>query len=105
MRRHSSARGAGLECARPLPGRPFRDSLCSTTAPEGKNIACTAHSIIQNGKAIPFEEASIHPLAVGVAYGAAVFEGIRAYMNPATGRLSVFRLEEHLARPPPTTTE
>ncbi|MBR0661460.1 branched-chain-amino-acid transaminase [Neoroseomonas oryzicola] len=61
-------------------------------------MAWTAHSIIQNGKAIPFEEASIHPLAVGVAYGAAVFEGIRAYMNPATGRLSVFRLEEHLAR-------
>ncbi|NMJ44419.1 branched-chain-amino-acid transaminase [Roseomonas sp. JC162] len=61
-------------------------------------MAWTAHSIIQNGKAIPFEQASIHPLAVGVAYGAAVFEGIRAYMNPATGRLSVFRLEEHLAR-------
>ncbi|MBR0672192.1 aminotransferase class IV [Neoroseomonas soli] len=61
-------------------------------------MAWTAHTIIQNGKAIPFEEARIHPLAVGVAYGAAVFEGIRAYMNPSTGRLSVFRLEEHLAR-------
>jgi len=61
-------------------------------------MAWTAHTIIQNGKAIPFEEARIHPLAVGLAYGAAVFEGIRAYMNPATGRLSVFRLEEHLVR-------
>ncbi len=61
-------------------------------------MAWTAHTIIQNGNAIPFEDARIHPLAVGVAYGAAVFEGIRAYMNPATGRLSVFRLEEHLAR-------
>jgi len=61
-------------------------------------MAWTAHTIIQNGRAIPFEEARIHPLSVGLAYGAAVFEGIRAYMNPATGRLSVFRLEEHLVR-------
>ena len=61
-------------------------------------MAWTAHTIIQNGKAIPFEDARVHPLAVGLAYGAAVFEGIRAYMNPATGRLSVFRLEEHLVR-------
>lgn len=61
-------------------------------------MAWTAHTIIQNGKAIPFEDARVHPLAVGLAYGAAVFEGIRAYMNRATGRLSVFRLEEHLVR-------
>ena len=61
-------------------------------------MAWTAHTIIQNGKAIPFGDARVHPLAVGLAYGAAVFEGIRAYMNPATGRLSVFRLEEHLVR-------
>lgn len=61
-------------------------------------MAWTAHSIIQNGRAIPFDEARVHALSVGLAYGAAVFEGIRAYMNPATGRLSVFRLEEHLVR-------
>jgi branched-chain amino acid aminotransferase len=61
-------------------------------------MAWTAHTIIQNGKAIPFEDAKVHALSVGLAYGAAVFEGIRAYMNPSTRRLSVFRLEEHLAR-------
>ena len=61
-------------------------------------MAWSAHSIIQNGKAIPFEDARVHALSVGLAYGAAVFEGIRAYMNPATGRLSIFRLEEHLVR-------
>ena len=61
-------------------------------------MAWTAHTIIQNGKAIPFEDAKVHALSVGLAYGAAVFEGIRAYMNPSTKRLSVFRLEEHLAR-------
>ena len=61
-------------------------------------MAWTAHTIIQNGRAIPFEEARIHPLSVGLAHGAAVFEGIRAYMNPSTARLSVFRLEDHLVR-------
>lgn len=61
-------------------------------------MAWSAHTIIQNGKPIPFEEARVHALSVGLAYGAAVFEGIRAYMNPVTGRLAVFRLEEHLAR-------
>jgi len=61
-------------------------------------MAWIAHNIVQNGKAIPFGEARVHPLSVGLAYGAAVFEGIRAYMNTATRRLSVFRLEEHLAR-------
>lgn len=58
----------------------------------------TAHTIIRNGQPIPFEDAKVHALSVGLAYGAAVFEGIRAYMNPATKRLSVFRLEEHLVR-------
>lgn len=57
-----------------------------------------AKIIIHNGISMPFADARIHPLAVGVAYGAAVFEGIRAYWNPSTKRLSVFRLEEHLAR-------
>jgi branched-chain amino acid aminotransferase len=56
-----------------------------------------ARSIIHNGQAIPFAEARIHPLAVGVAFGIAVFEGLRAYRHPS-GRFSVFRLEEHLAR-------
>jgi len=61
-------------------------------------MAWTAHTIIHNGRAMPFEDAKVHALSVGIAYGAAVFEGIRAYMNPATRTLSVFRLEEHLAR-------
>lgn len=58
----------------------------------------TAHTIIRNGAPIPFEEAKVHALSVGLAYGASVFEGIRAYMNPLTKRLAVFRLEEHLVR-------
>jgi branched-chain amino acid aminotransferase len=57
-----------------------------------------ARTVIQNGAPIPFEAARIHPLALGVAYGVAVFEGLRAYRHPQTGRFSVFRLEDHLAR-------
>jgi branched-chain amino acid aminotransferase len=57
-----------------------------------------ARTIIHNGNAIPFQEARIHPLAIGVAFGIAVFEGLRAYRHPATGAFTVFRLEEHLER-------
>jgi branched-chain amino acid aminotransferase len=56
-----------------------------------------ARTIIHNGQAIPFAEARIHPLALGVAFGIAVFEGLRAYRHPS-GAFSVFRLEEHLDR-------
>lgn len=57
-----------------------------------------ARMIIQNGAAVPFEAARIHPLAVGVAYGVGVFEGLRAYRHPVTGAFYVFRLDDHLAR-------
>ena len=57
-----------------------------------------ARTIIHNGQAIPFAEARIHPLALGVAFGIAVFEGLCAYRNPTTGAFTVFRLDEHLAR-------
>ena len=61
-------------------------------------MAWTAKYIIQNGKKIAFDEARVHPFSVGHAYGGTVFEGIRAYMNYSTGKLAVFRLEEHLVR-------
>lgn len=57
-----------------------------------------ARTIIHNGRAIPFHEARIHPLALGMAYGVGVFEGLRAYRNPTDGSFTVFRLDEHLAR-------
>jgi branched-chain amino acid aminotransferase len=86
-----------LKAATPLPRRRGGASLpCPTEGPH--DMAWTAHTIIRNGEPIPFEEATVHALSVGLAYGASVFEGIRAYMNPATQRLSVFRLEEHLVR-------
>jgi len=57
-----------------------------------------ARTIIHNGNAIPFQDARIHPLAIGVAFGIAVFEGLRAYRHPTTGAFTVFRLKEHLER-------
>ncbi len=57
-----------------------------------------AKVIIHNGRAMPFGDARIHPLALGVAFGVAVFEGIRAYRHPTTGDFTVFRLDEHLER-------
>ncbi len=61
-------------------------------------MAWQAKILVHNGRSVPFHEARLHPLSVATAYGAGVFEGIRAYRNPQTGRFSVFRLEEHLAR-------
>jgi branched-chain amino acid aminotransferase len=58
----------------------------------------TPRVLIQNGESVPFADARIHPLALGVAFGIGVFEGLRGYLNPSTGRFGVFRLEEHLAR-------
>jgi branched-chain amino acid aminotransferase len=56
-----------------------------------------ARTIIHNGQAIPFAEARVHALSLGVAFGIGVFEGLRAYRHPSGG-FSVFRLEDHLAR-------
>ncbi len=91
----------GVPRAGPRRGtRPRRHATPSRPRPARRThgSAWTAHIIIHNGRAIRFEEVKAHALSVGLACGAAVFEGIRAYMNPATRRLSVFRLEEHPAR-------
>lgn len=52
--------------------------------------------IWMNGEMVPFEKATLHFLTPALHYGAAVFEGIRAYhtdKGPA-----VFRLNEHTER-------
>jgi branched-chain amino acid aminotransferase len=61
-------------------------------------MAWTAHTLIQNGRAIPAEAARLHPFAAAIACGATVFENIAANFDPATGQLWIFRLEAHLAR-------
>lgn len=52
--------------------------------------------IWMGGELVPFEKATIHMLTPALHYGAAVFEGIRAY-NTAKGP-AVFRLREHIER-------
>ncbi|WP_345318694.1 branched-chain-amino-acid transaminase [Candidatus Villigracilis proximus] len=49
-----------------------------------------------NGEMLPYEKATLHFLTPALHYGAAVFEGIRAY-NTDKGP-AVFRLKEHIER-------
>ncbi len=49
-----------------------------------------------NGEMLPYEKATLHFLTPALHYGAAVFEGIRAY-NTDKGP-AVFRLKEHVER-------
>ena len=52
--------------------------------------------IWMNGELVPYEKATIHVLTPALHYGAAVFEGIRAYDTPKGP--AVFRLTEHMER-------
>ncbi len=52
--------------------------------------------IWMDGELVPFEKATIHFLTPALHYGAAVFEGIRAYNTPKGA--AIFRLREHAAR-------
>lgn len=52
--------------------------------------------IWKNGELVPFEQATLHFLTPALHYGAAVFEGIRAYNTPKGP--AIFRLREHVER-------
>lgn len=51
-----------------------------------------------NGKVVPFADAVMHVTTPAAAYGAAVFEGIRVYAHPDSGRQYVLKLTEHCDR-------
>ncbi len=53
--------------------------------------------IWMDGKLVPWDDAKIHVLTHSFHYGAAAFEGIRAYATD-DGRSAVFRLAEHVRR-------
>ncbi len=59
-------------------------------------MAMESKYVWMNGELVPFEKATIHFLTPALHYGAAVFEGIRAY-ETARGP-AVFRLREHVER-------
>ena len=52
--------------------------------------------IWMDGELVEFEKATVHVLNPAMHYGAAVFEGIRAYNTPKGP--AVFRLREHAKR-------
>ena len=52
--------------------------------------------IWKNGELLDFEKASVHMLTAALHYGAAVFEGIRAYKTDKGS--AIFRLREHSER-------
>ncbi|MCC7118928.1 MAG: branched-chain amino acid transaminase [Anaerolineales bacterium] len=52
--------------------------------------------IWKNGEMVPFEQATVHFLTPALHYGAAVFEGVRAYNTPKGP--AIFRLREHTER-------
>ncbi len=56
-----------------------------------------ANYIWQNGKLVPFEQATTHVMSHALHYGTGVFEGIRAY-ELASGETAVLALSEHIDR-------
>ena len=53
--------------------------------------------IWMNGEMVEYEKATVHFLTPAMHYGAALFEGIRAYQTDS-GKASIFRLKEHSQR-------
>ena len=58
----------------------------------------TNRHVYLDGKLVPYADARIHVQSTAVKYGGSVFEGLRAYWNPAHEELYVFRLKEHVDR-------
>ena len=56
----------------------------------------TTEKIWHNGELIAWQDAKIHVMSHVVHYGSSVFEGIRAYSQPAGA--AIFRLPEHMQR-------
>lgn len=59
-------------------------------------MAMESKYIWKDGELVEFEKATVHMLTAALHYGAAVFEGIRAYKTDKGP--AVFRLREHVAR-------
>jgi len=61
-------------------------------------MAETPQFLWVEGKLVAWNDATIHLTKLGLAGVSSVFEGIRAYTNPETHKLYIFRLDEHLER-------
>lgn len=57
-----------------------------------------AEYIWKNAEFVKWEEATTHILSHSLHYGSGVFEGIRCYQDPESGKSYVFRLRDHMER-------
>ena len=78
--------------------------MASTVEQRLKEVAAVGQEIAETGIAyidgafVPKAEAKVSLATHALQYGTGVFEGIRAYWNPAQEQLYVFRLREHYER-------
>ncbi|TMG37853.1 MAG: branched-chain amino acid transaminase [Chloroflexi bacterium] len=76
----------------------------STVEQRHQEVATASQEIAEStiayfeGAFVPLADAKISIATHALQYGTAVFEGIRAYWNPAREQLYVFRLREHFER-------
>ena len=54
--------------------------------------------LVVDGEIVPYGDAKLHISTPAVRYGAAAFEGIRAYWSPDAGQLYLFRALDHVER-------
>jgi branched-chain amino acid aminotransferase len=78
--------------------------MASTVEQRLAEVAAVGQEIVETGVAyldgsfVPLADAKVSIATHALQYGTAVFEGIRAYWNPAQEQLFVFRLREHYQR-------
>jgi branched-chain amino acid aminotransferase len=78
--------------------------MASTVEQRLKEVAAVGQEIVETGVAyldgqfLPLGDAKVSIATHALQYGTGVFEGIRAYWNPAHEQLYVFRLREHFER-------
>src|SRR5207244_3836162 len=79
-------------------------AMPSTVEQRHQEVATASQEIAEStiayfeGAFVPLADAKISIATHALQYGTAVFEGIRAYWNPAREQLYVFRLREHFER-------
>lgn len=61
-------------------------------------MGSAAEFVWMDGDVVPWADARIHVSADAVLRGANIFEGMRAYWDPGTRQLHIFRNHEHLRR-------
>ena len=78
--------------------------MASTVKQRLEEVASVGQEIVEtgvaylDGKFTPLADAKVSIATHALQYGTGVFEGIRAYWNPAQEQLYVFRLREHFER-------